>query len=102
MPIDFEGELRGALRREAAPADFAKKLRARVPVEMPVWRRPMIWAIAAVLLLAASIPPSVSEYRRRQRERGMEARRELVIALRITNMKLHQAREKIQRARHSS
>jgi len=32
----------------------------------------------------------------------MEARRELVIALRITNMKLHQAREKIQRARHSS
>ena len=102
MPIDFEGELRGALRREAAPADFAKKLRARVPVEMPVWRRPMVWAIAAVLLLAASIPPSVSEYRRRQRERGMEARRELVIALRITNMKLHQAREKIQRARHSS
>ena len=102
MPIDFEGELRGALRREAAPADFAKKLRARVPVEMPVWRRPMIWAIAAVLLLAASIPPSVSEYRRRQRERGMEARRELVIALRITSMKLHQAREKIQRARHSS
>ena len=102
MPIDIEGELRGALRREAAPADFAKKLRARVPVEMPVWRRPMIWAIAAVLLLAASIPPSVSEYRRRQRERGMEARRELVIALRITNMKLHQAREKIQRARHSS
>ena len=102
MPLDFEGELRGALRREAAPADFAKKLRARVPVEMPVWRRPMIWAIAAVLLLAASIPPSVSEYRRRQRERGMEARRELVIALRITSMKLHQAREKIQRARHSS
>jgi len=102
MPIDFEGELRGALRREAAPADFAKKLRARVPVEMPVWRRPMVWAIAAVLLLAASIPPSVSEYRRRQRERGMEARRELVIALRITSMKLHQAREKIQRARHSS
>ena len=102
MPLDFEGELRGALRREAAPADFAKKLRARVPVEMPVWRRPMVWAIAAVLLLAASIPPSVSEYRRRQRERGMEARRELVIALRITNMKLHQAREKIQRARHSS
>lgn len=106
MPIDFEGELRGALRREAAPADFAKKLRARLPgfskAQIPVWRRPVVWAMAAVLLLAASIPPSVSEYRRRQRERGMEARRELMVALRITSAKLHQTRERIQRARHTS
>jgi hypothetical protein len=102
MPIDFEGELRGALRRESAPADFAKKLRARLPVDIPVWRRPVVWAIAAVLLLAALLPPSISEYQRRLRERGMEARRELMVALRITSAKLHQTRERIQRVRHSS
>ena len=62
----FENELRAALRREAAPPDFARMLRARLPI--PIWRRPALWAIAAALLLTALIPPAVSEYRNRQQE----------------------------------
>ena len=97
---DFESELRAALRREPAPPDFARRLRKRLPV--PIWRRPVSWAIAAGLLLAAAIPPAAVEYHRQQQERAMEAHRQLVIALRITNVKLRQTRERIQRAtRHT-
>ncbi len=94
---EFEPGLRAALRREAAPPDFAAKLRRRLPTPAPVaiWRRPLVWAVAAALLLAAAVPPAVSEYSRRREERGREASRQLMIALRITNVKLRQAREKI-------
>jgi hypothetical protein len=107
MPINpeaFENELRGALRREPAPSDFARKLRARLPIPIPIWRRPAVWAIAAVLLLAALIPPAVSQYQRRQQERALEARRQLEIALRITSVKLRQAKARVQRSttRHTS
>jgi hypothetical protein len=100
MPLsddDFERELRAALRREAAPPDFAAKLKRRLPT--PMWKRPAVWAIAAAVLFAALLPPAVLEYRR---ERGLEARRELMVALRITNVKLRQTKERIQRAtRHT-
>jgi hypothetical protein len=107
MPLDaeaFEKELRGALRREPPPADFAKRLKARLPVPIPIWRRPALWALAAALLLATLIPLGMSEYRHRQRERALEARRQLDIALRITSVKLRQARERVQRStsRHTS
>jgi hypothetical protein len=103
-PESFENELRGALRREPAPADFARKLKARLPVPIPIWRRPAVWAIAAVLLLAAVIPLGISEYHQRQHERALEARRQLEIALRITSVKLRQAKARVQRSttRHTS
>ena len=105
MPIDpeaFENELRGALRREPAPADFARRLKSRLPI--PIWRRPVTLALAAGLLLAASVPPAAIEYRHRQQERALEARRQLIVALRITSVQLNKAKEKVQRSttRHTS
>ena len=103
MPLsddDFEQELSAALRREPAPPDFAAKLKRRLPV--PVWRRPAVWAIAAAVLFAALLPPVVLEYRRERRAQALEASRELIVALRITNVKLRQTKERIQRAtRHT-
>jgi hypothetical protein len=101
-PDEFENELRAALGREAAPPGFARRLRARLPI--PIWRRPVVWAIAAALLLAALVPPAVSEYQKRQQERAVEAHRQLVIALRITSVKLRQVRERVHRSttRHTS
>jgi hypothetical protein len=117
--MNFEDELREALRREPAPPDFAAKVLARaqaakrgaipngrVPakvVSVPLRRRPAVAiAIAAGLALAALIPPWVSEYHRRQEIRGLEARRELLLALTITRAKLIEARARIQRAqRHT-
>jgi hypothetical protein len=101
--MNFEDELRGALRREPAPPDFAAKVLARVPgkaVEIPRRRRPALaLAMAAGLALAALIPPAISEYHRRQEIRGLEARRQLLVALTITRTKLTEARVKLQRAR---
>jgi hypothetical protein len=102
-PDIFEKELKGALVREPAPPDFARKLKARLPVTLPIWRRPLVWALAAALLLAAIVPLGMSEYHRRQRERALEARRQLEIALKITSVKLRQARARVQRStRHTS
>ena len=107
---NFEAEIRAALRREAAPPDFATNVLARAAAlapqqkvsVMPVLsssrsRRPAIWALAAGLAVAAIIPPAVSEYQRRKELRALEARRELLAALSITRAKLRQTRERIQR-----
>lgn len=107
---DFEAELRGALRQEPAPPDFAARVLARAAalaqkpkvIEIPVWRRPATWAIAAGLTVTALIPPTVMEYRHRQELRAMEAQRQLYIALSVTQAKLRQAKERIQRnTRHT-
>ena len=105
MPIEpdaFEQQLSGALRREPAPPDFARRLKSRLPI--PIWRRPVAWAIAAGLLLAAAMPPVVIEYRHREYAKALEARRELVLALKITSVKLRQTKERVQRStqRHTS
>ncbi len=99
--LPFEEDLRAALRREPAPPDFARKLKRRLPVA--IWQRPVAWAIAAGLLLAAAIPPAAIEHRRQQEARAEEARaqeagRQLQYALQLTNSTLRQTRERIQRA----
>ncbi len=102
---NLEQDLRSALRREPAPPDFAAKVLARAAAlqaqkkvyVIPVWRRPAAWAVAAVLAIAAVIPPAVSEYQRRREVRALAARRELLLALSITRAKLRQTRERIQR-----
>jgi hypothetical protein len=104
--MSFDDALRAALRREPAPADFAAKVLARAAPEpkaaaIPIRRRPIAWAIAAGLTIAALVPTGVSEYRRRREARALEARRELMVALAVTRVKLQQTREKLQRsARH--
>jgi hypothetical protein len=107
---NFEAELKASLRREPAPADFAAKVLARAAassakpkvVAMPVWRRPVVWAVAAGLMVAAVVPPAVSEYQRRRRETALQAKRELLFALSLTREKLQQTRERVQRnTRHT-
>jgi hypothetical protein len=98
--VNFEEELRQAMRRAPAPADFAGRVLAKVPrsAPRPVWRRPLALGLAAGLLMAAAIPMGVSEYKRRERERGLKATKQLMIALRVTSNRLRQTKEKIERA----
>ena len=94
--MNLENELREALRREPAPADFAANVLARAAVKR---RRPALAvAMAAGLVAAALIPPAVSDYHRRQQARALEARRELLVALSITRTKLLQTQARIERA----
>ena len=98
---DFEDAVKAALRREDVPPDFAAKVMARVcspkVIAMPLWRRPVVWAVAAGISLAAIVPSVALEYQRRREVRALEARRELLIALALTRTKLQQTRERIQR-----
>jgi hypothetical protein len=100
--VNIEDELRAALRREPAPADFAARILSKTQLAKTgprFWRRPWTLAVAAALALAALIPPVVHEYRREQR--AIAARDQLIEALSITRFQLQQAKEEIrQNARH--
>jgi hypothetical protein len=96
--MNLEDDLRRALRREPAPPDFAARVLRKSRV-VPIWRRPVTFAIAAALLLAALAPPAVYEYRKHQR--AVEARDQLISALAITKVQLQQVKERIrQNTRH--
>jgi hypothetical protein len=92
MPMNLEDDLRRALRREPAPADFAARVLSRTRV-LPFWRRPVTLAIAATLAAAAIVPPAVYEYHERQR--ALEAKDQLILALSITRVQLRQVQERI-------
>jgi hypothetical protein len=94
--VNFEDDLREALRREPAPPDFAAKVLAHNALARTApTRRLLVLALAAALLLAAAIPPAVYRYRRH--ERAIHARDQLVAALSMTRAQLQQAKEKILR-----
>lgn len=104
--MNLDQELRNALRREPAPDGFAARVLAKTRVTeirvTPWWRRPAALALAAALLLAALIPSAVSEYHRRERQRGLEAKEQLMTALSITRVQFQQAKERIRRnTRHA-
>lgn len=110
--MNLDDELKAALRREPAPADFAAKVLAKTTLAkttlaktrgsqarvLPFWRPPVTLAIAAALALAALIPPAV--YRYREQRRAIEARDQLIVALSITKVQLQHVRERIQNTRH--
>jgi hypothetical protein len=101
--MNLEDDLRRALEREQAPADFAARVLARAtpatPRVLPFWQRPMSLALAAMLAFAALVPPAIYEYQKRRR--AMEARDQLVLALSITRVQLQQVKERIrQNTRH--
>jgi hypothetical protein len=90
----LEDELRSALRRREPPPGFAERVMARVPVTMPARRRPTaVWrwvaAAAACLVMVAGID-SYRDYRR-----GVEAKQQALLALRITEEKLAVVRNKL-------
>jgi hypothetical protein len=104
--MNFEDELRTALRREPAPPDFAARLLSRTSlsktvslqkVALPFWRRPATFAMAAALAVAALVPSAVYQYR--QEQRALQARDQLIEALAITKVQLLQVGEKIRRTR---
>ena len=91
MSEDLEEQLRQALRAVDPPQDISAIVAARVKaVTHPPtakWRRSWAWpvSLAASLLLVAGY-----QYQRHQRQvtAGLEARRQLIEALRVTNEKL--------------
>lgn len=99
--MNLENQLRDALRREPPPDGFAARVLAKTeaaPIRvMPWWRRPATIALAAALILALMIPSEISDYRRRERQRGLQAKEQLINALAITRVQLQQAKARVRR-----
>jgi hypothetical protein len=107
MSEDIESRMRAALRPVPPSEDFSQKLLARVTAEKPVpskirrfaWSspRPAAWwftaGLAASVLLAVGVQQHLQQQRLRQS--GLEARREVVEALRMTSQKLNLAYEAV-------
>jgi hypothetical protein len=96
----FEKALRDSMRRQPAPQDFAAKVleKAGHAKKTRTWlQRPLTFALAAAVAAIAIVPAVLVEHERREQERGLQAKRDLLTALAITRTQLQHAREKIQR-----
>ncbi len=107
MSEDLESRLRAALRPLAPRLDFTEDLVARVSAQRPAtatlhafgWRtrRAPAWWLSASLAASLLIGVGIYSHLRQQHERagGLEARRQVIEALRVTSQKLHLAYETI-------
>lgn len=96
---EFENELREHLQARSAPAGFADRVMRRVErprprrvwrfLWQPVWR----WAAVAALLLITVL--GGLEHERQERLAGERARRQVLLALRITGTALRQVQQKV-------
>lgn len=107
MSEDLESRLRAALRPVEPREDFTRNLIARVTADPNAqssrrrfgrrrFKRPAWWltaGAAASLLIAVGIQHHLQE--RREREGGLEARRQVIEALRVTSQKLDLAYEAV-------
>jgi hypothetical protein len=107
MSKEIESRMHAALRPVAPSEEFSQKLLARVMAGQPVQpkprrllgasARPLAWwltaSLAACLILAVGVQRHLEEQRLQQS--GLEARREVVEALRMTSQKLNLAYEAV-------
>ncbi len=106
MNEEVESQMRSALRAVAPSEEFSQKLVANVttppavpgrPRRIAAHRHPLAWwfsaALAASLVLAVGVHQRLQEQRLQQS--GLEARREVVEALRVTSQKLNLAYEAV-------
>jgi len=98
-PIDeFERELQQALERRPAPPGLKRKVmaeRARLRTER-IRSRTVIWQrLAASLAITAVVGGGLAWREREQERKGEEARRQVMIALRITGHALNQMKTQL-------
>jgi hypothetical protein len=98
MNDDLENGLRHALKPVDPPDGFAERVLARVRAEeaassrQPRWRQNRFRSFAAALAASAVIGVVlIHSWQERQERRGLEARQQLIEALRVTGEKLDMA-----------
>lgn len=90
---DMEQKFRNHLARVPAPPGFAERVAARVERRKSVFHVPGWLAIAAALLIMASLGIGIYEHRRASQ--AEEAKEQLIRALEITASTLERTRTKI-------
>jgi hypothetical protein len=94
MTEEFESRLRASLRPPTPPEGFAERVMARIesaPPRPAASRVPRLIAALAASALVAVI--GVHQWQESRREQGLEARRQLLVALHMTGEKLDIAYE---------
>lgn len=104
MSDDLEKQLREALRRVDPPPGFASRVSARMQSKqrrhwLPAHYRWMPAALAASLVLSLIV---VYGWQWRREQQGLEARQQLIEALRLTGEKLDLAYRGVQDASKAS
>ncbi len=107
-PNLLEDALRSALRREAAPDDFASSVLARVAqadsrrrtVQTESWlnifSQPLVrWAAFAAVSICLVLGSVYYRDLQRERAKGEAAKQQLMLALRIAGSKLQLAKQKV-------
>jgi hypothetical protein len=106
MSKDIESQLRAALRPVAPSEEFSQRLLADVTKERSVARKPrraatrlhpVAWWLSASLAASVVLAVGVHQHLQQQRlqQSGLEARREVMQALRVTSQKLNLAYEAV-------
>ena len=105
MSDDIESQLKAALRPVAPRQQFSEQLLAQVmlvrsqnePPRFRLARRPLAWWLSASLAASLVLGLGVHEHlqERRMQQSGLEARREVLEALRMTSQKLDIAYEAV-------
>jgi hypothetical protein len=106
MSKDIESQMRAALRPLAPGEEFSQKLVANVTSPRPAPRkarrlaagwRPLAWWFSASLAASVLLAVGVHQHLQQQRlqQSGLEARREVLEALRVTSQKLDLAYEAV-------
>jgi hypothetical protein len=106
MSKDIESEMRASLRPVAPSEEFSQKLVANVtsqrpaalkPRRVPSGRHPLVWWLSASLAASVVLAVGVHQHLEQQRlqQSGLEARREVLQALRVTSQKLNLAYEAV-------
>jgi hypothetical protein len=106
MNQEIEPRIRAALRPVAPSEEFSQRLLGRIAADRPQPKarrifsasaRPLAWwltaSLAACLILAVGVQQHLEQQRLQQS--GLEARREVVEALRMTSQKLSLAYEAV-------
>jgi hypothetical protein len=106
MSKDIESLMRAALRPLAPREEFSQKLVANVTSKHPAprtarrlaaGRHPLAWWFGASLTASVLLAVGVHQHMQQQRlqQSGLEARREVLEALRVTSQKLNLAYEAV-------
>ena len=106
MSDDIESQMRNALRAVAPREEFSRKLvanvtsprlTAREPRRVAARMRPLAWWFSAGLAASVLLAVGVQQHLQQQRlqQSGLEARREVMQALRVTSQKLNLAYEAV-------
>lgn len=94
----FEQELQNALARQQPSSGFTERVLAQLPASRPPMRKTVAWRLA-VAAAAAIFIAGGSAYREYERHlQGETAKRQLLLAVRITGIKLQQVQQRLQQS----